>query len=448
MNKILDKMSESVSSVINQCCPEQKDKIGAYRAINNGKYMHKDLIECLQRDCATHVMDGEHVLCIEDTSEFDYHRIGKRLKDGDPDVGKGSTDLLMHSFFLHPTLVVSAETGEVRGFSSIELFNREASLEKPEDRHKRPIEEKESYRWVTSASTTAETLPQARKTMVCDREGDAFDIMQGIKASGCDFLIRSKHDRQELSTGKRLRDSVSSMPLIATFSFKVLGNGNHSPHTARMELRFKKVEFANVKGDTLSAWCVLASESSQTVPHGEDPIVWYLLTSHPIETVEQATECVRWYRMRWNIEELFRTLKSKGFNMEGVQLETGKAIKKLLILTMQASLTVMRMKQSLDCSREDIEASTVLGPEYIKVLEIYDSKYRGEKRRNQGNTNPYRKGSLPWAAWITARLGGWSGYEKAHGKPGRITLCEGFQRLTAMVDFNIAKEEYGDVYKD
>lgn len=442
-------MSESISSVINQCCPMQKEKIGAYRVISNDRFTYDDLINCLQRDCAAHVSDGDHVLCIEDTSEFDFHHISKRLKDGDPDVGKGTTDLLMHSFFLHPTLVVNADTGDVCGFSSIEIFNRAASLEKPRDRHKRKFEEKETRRWVTSAETTAKTLsPQVRKTMVCDREGDAFDIMRGIKACGCDFLIRLKHNRLDLSSGKRLRASLDSIPLIATFSFKVRGNGNHSPHMAKMDLRFKKVEIANISGETIEAWCVLAREKAETVPHGEEPIDWLLLTSHPIETVEQALECVRWYRMRWLIEELFRTLKSKGFSMESVQLETGKAIKKLLILTMQASIMIMQMKQSLDDCREDIEASTILGPEYIKVIDIYDCKFRGEKHRNKGNSNPYRKGSLPWAAWITARLGGWSGYEKSHGKPGRITLCNGFQKLTDMVDFNLAKEEYGDVYKD
>lgn len=414
-------MTENRCSVINHCFPELKDKIAAYRAINNGRYTYGDLIECLQRDCAAHAVDGGHVLCIQDTSEFDYQYIDKRLKDGDPDLGKGTTDCLMRSFFLHPVLVVNAETGYICGYSSIELFNRGATLEKPEDRHKRPIEEKESFRWVSSAVTTAEALPsQVRKTMVCDREGDAFEIMRGIQDSGCDFLIRLKHNRQDLSNGKRMHESLCSMPVMATFSFRVPGNGNHSPHKAKMELRFKKVEFANAQGKTLTAWCVLVHECAQTVPHGEQPIVWYLLTSHHIETVEQATECVRWYRMRWNIEELFRTLKSKGFRMENVQLETGKAIKKLLILTMQAALNVMRMKQSLDDCREDIEASTVLGPEYLKVLDVYDHKYRSEKRRNQGNTNPYRKGSLPWASWITARIGGWSGYEKAHGKPGRI----------------------------
>ena len=43
--------------------------------------------------------------------------------------------------------------------------------------------------------------------------------------------------------------------------------------------------------------------------------------------------------------------------------------------------------------------------------------------------NPHPKGSLAFAAWVIARLGGWNGY---HGKPGPKTMRWGlddFQRI-------------------
>ncbi|NPD81790.1 IS4 family transposase [Prevotella sp. PINT] len=435
LNRLSNDISNSGSSVINSCYKTSHDKIAAYRLLGNERYSVDELISSLQESCAANACGMSHVLGIEDTTELDYHRNKGRLLRNDPDIGRGN-NLLKYSFFLHPTLAVSATSGNIVGFSSVELFNRPASPEKPIDRHKRPLEEKESFRWLRSAQTTARTLPHdVRKTMLCDREGDVFEVMEGMLACGTDFLIRSKSDRLDTTAGMRLEESMSRVPLAATFKITVRASKEHAGHTAVMELRFKQVSLRNKDGRHLNACCVLAREKASSVPKGSSRISWRLLTSHTISTIEQAIECVRWYRMRWQIEELFRVLKTKGFGIESARLGEGIKLKKLLIITMQASLQIMRMKEALDDTREDVEAGTVLGPEYIKVLEAYDRNFRSESRRNKGNTNPYRKGSLPWAAWVTARLGGWSGYEKAHGRPGRITLCNGFQKLSNAVEF-------------
>ena len=40
--------------------------------------------------------------------------------------------------------------------------------------------------------------------------------------------------------------------------------------------------------------------------------------------------------------------------------------------------------------------------------------------------NPHAKGSLAYAAWVCARLGGWTGY---YGKPGPIVILQGLLRF-------------------
>jgi hypothetical protein len=42
--------------------------------------------------------------------------------------------------------------------------------------------------------------------------------------------------------------------------------------------------------------------------------------------------------------------------------------------------------------------------------------------------NPYAKGSMAWAAWIIARLGGWNGYQ-SESPPGPITMLRGLQKF-------------------
>ena len=51
------------------------------------------------------------------------------------------------------------------------------------------------------------------------------------------------------------------------------------------------------------------------------------------------------------------------------------------------------------------------------------------KARPQRQKNPHPKGSLAYAAWVCARLGGWTGY---YGKPGPIVMLEGWLEFQAM----------------
>ena len=44
-------------------------------------------------------------------------------------------------------------------------------------------------------------------------------------------------------------------------------------------------------------------------------------------------------------------------------------------------------------------------------------------------TNPHPRGSLAYAAWVFARLGGWTGY---YGKPGPIVMIRGLTQFHAI----------------
>ena len=46
-------------------------------------------------------------------------------------------------------------------------------------------------------------------------------------------------------------------------------------------------------------------------------------------------------------------------------------------------------------------------------------------------SNPHPPGSLPWAAWIVARLGGWTGYA-SQKPPGPKTIYLGLAEFEAI----------------
>ncbi|MEG3147984.1 hypothetical protein U1839_25320, partial [Sphingomonas sp. RT2P30] len=48
--------------------------------------------------------------------------------------------------------------------------------------------------------------------------------------------------------------------------------------------------------------------------------------------------------------------------------------------------------------------------------------------KTERQKNPHPKGSLAYAAWVCARLGGWTGY---YGKPGPAVMLNGWLEIQA-----------------
>ena len=90
-----------------------------------------------------------------------------------------------------------------------------------------------------------------------------------------------------------------------------------------------------------------------------DPVEWKLLTSHEVGCIEDAMRIVRWYRLRWLIEEVFAAIKTRGMDVGDAQLESGKAMKKLIVLSLYAALTIMVAKMALDAGNEDMPATVI-----------------------------------------------------------------------------------------
>ena len=78
-------------------------------------------------------------------------------------------------------------------------------------------------------------------------------------------------------------------------------------------------------------------------PAGTEPLHWRLLTTHAVDTPQAALEIVQWYRRRWNIEQLFWTLKRQGLDIEASQVERAAALVKLAFLATVAATRIMQL---------------------------------------------------------------------------------------------------------
>ena len=112
-------------------------------------------------------------------------------------------------------------------------------------------------------------------------------------------------------------------------------------------------------------------------PAGEEPICWRLLTTHTVETVAQALTVIGWYRLRWHIEQLFRTLKRQGLGIEQSVVEDGEALEKLAVIALIGATITMQLVLARAASVNDTPASRVFDANQIDVLHALQTKLQG-----------------------------------------------------------------------
>jgi Transposase DDE domain len=151
-----------------------------------------------------------------------------------------------------------------------------------------------------------------------------------------------------------------------------------------------------------------------------------LLTTHEVTTLEQARQIVVWYRMRWIIEQVFRSMKSDCLRIEASQKEDARSFTKLAIVGLIAAIRSMQLVMARDGSTRQ-PVTDAADPADMPALRALNASLEG---RTEKLSNPHDESLLAWYAWIVARLGGWSGYtSRGYRPPGPKTMHHGLLRL-------------------
>jgi len=377
---------------------------------------------------------GRHVLAIQDTSEINYQAQSGR-KRGLGTVGNG-TDV---GLFVHPVLAVDAQTQECLGLVDAQVWRRTKS--KAKNYQSLPIEQKESYRWLKGGEEAKAVLAEATMvTVIDDREGDIYEKWARLPDERTHLLTRACRDRSLVDGGK-LFASLAQLPEAHRFTLELPARpGKRGARTAQMAVRFGRIRVCRPgvcsDRDAPREVELFAIEVRELEPPSGDAICWRLLTTHPVESIEQALTVIGWYRLRWNIEQLFRTLKRQGLGIEQSVVEDGEALEKLVVIALIAAVITMQLVLARSTSQPDQPASRVFDPNQIEVLHALQNKLQGRTAKQQ---NPHPPDTLCWASWIVARLGGWTGYD-SDKSTGPITMRDGLERFYGLVDgYNLAK---------
>ena len=420
------------SSSIHGISLSEADQKGAYRFLSNERVTEEILIDTV-KEKSSYLCEGRDVLVLQDTTEINLQNHYNRLKPGS---GLGLTgNNYDRGFFFHASLVLDSSTSMMLGYSDIQLWHRpQDKIDKEQRGYKGlPIEEKESYKWLKASKESKQHLSKARSiTLIEDREGDIYEQFATVAGDRTHLIIRSR-DNRKLSDGAKLFARLAQQPEAGRYTIELVNNIDKAiqKRKATVAVRFAQVAIAKPKllnkvgiANRVELWAVEVLEINGPEVGS---ILWRILTTHEVSSYQMAVDIINKYKQRWHIEQLFRLLKKKGFQIESTELETGWAIRKLTIMILNAALRVMQLRLAHN-NEESQPLKQVFDQQQIECLQAANQTLQGNTQKMKNNNDPQK---LSWAAWIIARLGGWKPYDRTR-PPGPIILKRGLDQFEIM----------------
>jgi len=316
--------------------------------LDNKKITESYLTENIYNSCQQNCTDKE-ILVLCDTTEFNIDNHKGRIKNFE---GIGATT---HNstlgFFAHAALAVETSSNIKLGWAHINLFNR-------------PI--------------MSDFIIRARHNRrIIDQQNNQVYLIDDIKQKPYNNLVKVYVNGE--SRNQKKRDAICELT-YAEYEIPITSKVLHKD-------KYKKSIKLNV---------VHIEEKQERDNKNISPLSWTLITNKQIETKEEAMAIIDNYKRRWDIEESFRLLKTQGFDIETSQLESGNRIRKWLLLGMEVSIKIMKLKTSRQ------------GDTDLKTVELFD--------KQEIECLKLLK--------LIARLGGWDGYQSQR-PPGTITFKRG-----------------------
>jgi len=357
--RIATAKAQQPSAPYTECFAGNRHELKAYyRFIDSkGKQVNPESILHGHRERTIGRMKNcRRVLVIQDTTDLDF---SERLHcNGLGDIGKNQTGAVSQGLKMHSSLAVS-EKGVPLGVLKTQIYaSHYDETKKVQDR---PIEEKESYRWLTTIddlNEAGEYLPETELIAIGDRESDMFELFdyRRRKAPRVHLLVRAKHNRCLEENSRKLFDHLDALPSMAQARIEVPrqrekkakpskpGRIALPARTAHVDVRWDKVTLSPPDTpqtrDLQPVEIYALSIVERHPPEGAKALRWVLLTTVPLRSRKEALHCLRWYTMRWRIEEWHRVLKS-GCHIESHQHHTADRLARAVCIDAVIAWRVM-----------------------------------------------------------------------------------------------------------
>jgi len=200
------------------CCSENRAEAKAiYRLLNNEKLDREEILRTHRETTVRRMAQSERtILAIQDTTGLNYN--GQTRMEGIGYICEQTLGVNIHS-----CLAVTVD-GLMLGVLAQSSYNRPQPSDKTrthDSKKNRPLEEKESYRWVQTLGESTGALPEGiRIVTVCDREGDMYELFDEAAQSGQSFLIRIAQNRKTAGN-KKILDEIREKPCAGRVKVRI-----------------------------------------------------------------------------------------------------------------------------------------------------------------------------------------------------------------------------------
>lgn len=436
LDKVVSALAKSPAASICAASGGWAETTAAYRLLGCEKVTAEALLAPHRQAVAQRCAQYECVVVSQDTTELDFTHM-KAVEGLGP-----LNDETRRGFFMHGLYAVS-EAGVPLGLLHAEINVRsDDHFRVAATRKTRPIEEKESHRWVEGYRKTqelAEALPGCEVFSISDREGDIYEVFEAWQkieeGPRAEWVIRANQDRALLGVvdgdPDKLFKALEQSELLGEIEFEIRakkhrttkkkGSTTQSPRSARtvrQAIRVKKITprppyRQGKKMAPVSFWAVLAEEIDP--PVGEDPIRWVLLTSKKADTFAKACRILNLYLRRWDIEVFHRVLKT-GCRVESIQLKKSEATIKALMIYAVISWRILYLTH-LGRHYPELPCGSVFEEAEWKATCVVVNGKMSEREPTLGE----------FIAMV-GKLGGHLG-RKSDGAPGPQSIWQGLARV-------------------
>jgi hypothetical protein len=291
------------------------------------------------------------LLAVQDSSSLNFSSL--QTTQG---LGPLNDSAKARGLHMHTTLAVR-DDGVTMGVLDQIYWARSAEGHTAAQRRERPIEDKESCKWLDGieaaenawASLPAEQRP--RLIHVMDREGDIHEVLQRISASPHYGIIRSAQNRSVAGDINKAFAAVEAADVRGTVLVDV-PRAAYQPtpampqRQARLTVRCVPLTITPNRSKHPRrqpvTWTLLDVRESNP-PAGVEPLHWRLWTNLPAVTMDDILEILRFYGFRWRVEDFHLILKS-GCQIEKLGLETAERLIKAATLYAAVAARILGLR--------------------------------------------------------------------------------------------------------